>query len=384
MKKVLFVVDEKKMGGVSILLSDILNSINIKKYDIDVLVLHNNGDYLSNLPKSVNILYGTSFFNTVDYTIGEVIRSKSISKIYSKIRLVYLMKTKRIGKRIAKERKKILNKKYDVEVAFKDGFCALFTAYGDSIRKYHWLHVDYEKYDCTSKYTSLFQEIFPKFDKIIGISNHVIEKFKEKYSVSMTDVIYNIIDGEKILKKSLEEKVNFDKSKLNLVAVGRIHKVKGYDRLIDVINKLNNENKINDVVLRIIGDGPEFSNIKNKIKENHLEDKVLLLGKMNNPYPYVKESDLFIMCSHNEGFGNVIIESFVLGVPVLSLEIASIKEIMTDSYGMIYSNSFEGLYNGIRDVLDNHEELDKYKNNLKNYHYDTKKIINQIESLLDE
>ena len=384
MKKVLFVVDEKKMGGVSILLSDILNSINIKKYDIDVLVLHNNGDYLSNLPKSVNILYGTSFFNTVDYTIGEVIRSKSISKIYSKIRLVYLMKTKRIGKRIAKERKKILNKKYDVEVAFKDGFCALFTAYGDSIRKYHWLHVDYEKYDCTSKYTSLFQEIFPKFDKIIGISNHVIEKFKEKYSVSMTDVIYNIIDGEKIRKKSLEEKVNFDKSKLNLVAVGRIHKVKGYDRLIDVINKLNNENKINDVVLRIIGDGPEFSNIKNKIKENHLEDKVLLLGKMNNPYPYVKESDLFIMCSHNEGFGNVIIESFVLGVPVLSLEIASIKEIMTDSYGMIYSNSFEGLYNGIRDVLDNHEELDKYKNNLKKYHYDTKKIINQIESLLDE
>ena len=57
MKNILFVVDEKKMGGVSVLLTDILKNINLKKYNIDVMVLHNNGDYLDDLPKSVNIIF---------------------------------------------------------------------------------------------------------------------------------------------------------------------------------------------------------------------------------------------------------------------------------------------------------------------------------------
>ena len=106
-KNILFVVDEKRMGGVSVLLEDILNNINIKKYNIDIAILHNAGDYLNNLPKSINIIYGTSFFNTVDLTLKQAINSKSIKIIYSKLRLILLMKTKLIKNRIIKERKKM-------------------------------------------------------------------------------------------------------------------------------------------------------------------------------------------------------------------------------------------------------------------------------------
>ena len=106
MKKVLFVVDEKRMGGVSILLRDILRFINIKKYEIDVMVLDNNGDYLDDLDKSINIIYGTPFFSAVDYTLKEVIKSKNIKLIFHKLELIFLMKTKLIGKKIVKERKK--------------------------------------------------------------------------------------------------------------------------------------------------------------------------------------------------------------------------------------------------------------------------------------
>ena len=65
MKNVLFVVDEKKMGGVSVLLEDILKNINTKKYNIDIMVLHNSGNYLNDLPKEINIIYGTPFFDVV-------------------------------------------------------------------------------------------------------------------------------------------------------------------------------------------------------------------------------------------------------------------------------------------------------------------------------
>lgn len=383
-KKVLFVVDERQMGGVSILLHDIIYNINIKKYDIDIAILHDVGDYLKDLPKDINFIYGTSFFNTVDLTLKEAIKTKNIKTIYSKLRLIILMKTKLIGRRIAKERKKMFTKKYDVEVAFKDGFTAIFTAYGDSHKKYHWLHTDYTMYDCTANYKNLFVSAFSKFDKIIGISDSVLKRFCEKYNVHKTDIIFNIIDKEKIISKSKLEKIKYDNNKLNLVSVGRFHNMKGYDRLVDVLHSLDIDGKLDNVIVRLIGDGPDYNLVKDKIKEYNLEKKVLLLGKKTNPFPYVAASDCFLMCSRYEPFGLVILESLILGVPVLSMNVASIKEIMNEEYGMIFDNSCDGLYNGLLKIINDREILNKLKANLKKYNYDITNILKQIEGLLDE
>lgn len=382
-KNVLFVVDEKQMGGVSVLLSDIMKKINLSKYSIDIMVLHNNGEYLDDLPKEVNLIYGTSFFENIDYTLKEVLKSKSVKRIINKLYTIFLMKTKLIGNKIKKERKKCINKKYDVEIAFKDGFCAIFTAYGDSTKKYHWLHTDYSMYDCTANYKRLFNEVFLFFDKIIGISNSVLERFKEKYNIDKTDVIFNIINEEEIKEKANKEQIKYQE-KINLISVGRIHNMKGYDRLISVMNKLNMNKQLDNVTLRIIGDGPDFELVKNLVNKYNLNDKVLLMGRMRNPFPYVKSSDAFLMCSRYEPFGLVVLESMILGVPVISTDVASIKEIMDEKYGMIVENSEDGLYKGIREIIKNKKRFDLYKNNLKDYSYPIDKIIKQIEDLIEE
>ena len=383
-KNVLFVVDERQMGGVSVLLNDILWNINIKKYNIDIAILHNAGDYLKKLPKQVNIIYGTSFFNTVDLTLKEALKLRKLNIIYNKLHLIFLMKTKLIGRKIIKERKKMFTKTYDVEVAFKDGFTAIFTAYGTSIKKYHWLHTDYAMYDCTANYKPLFNEVLSKFDKIIGISKSVLTRFCEKYNIKKTDVIYNIIDKEKIIFKSKLEKITYDSNKLNLISVGRFHNMKGYDRLIDVLHFLDNDGKLDNTTVRLIGSGPDDELIKNKIDEYNLKDKVILLGRKENPFPYVLSSDCFLMCSRYEPFGLVILESLILGIPVLSTKVASIDEIMKEDYGMIVDNSESGLYDGLSKIIKNKNILTKYKNNLKKYNYDITNIIKQIEGLLDE
>lgn len=383
-KNILFVVDEKKMGGVSVLLSDIINKLNLNKYDIDIMVLHNNGNYLDDLPKNVNLIYGTKFFDVVDYTLKETLKSKNIKKILKKLYLIFLMRTKLIAKKIIKERKKCIHKKYDVEIAFKDGFCAIFTAYGDSVKKYHWLHTDYSMYDCTSNYHSLFEEVFLKFDKIIGISKAVIKKFNEKYNITKTDVIYNLINEEKIKKRSEEFQVKNNKESLNFISIGRFHEMKGYDRLINVFSRLNKENLLNKVTLRLVGDGPDFNLVKQLINNNNLNDFVTLEGLKKNPFPYVKSSDIFLMCSRYEPFGLVILESMILGVPVLSTSVASINEIMNKKYGIIVENSEEGLYNGIKEIIKDKKVLNKYKKNLKEYKYPINNIISKIELLLDK
>lgn len=385
-RNILFVVDEKRMGGVSVLFETIISLMDISNYNIDLLVLHNNGEMFKNLPSSINIIYGSSYFEAIDYTMKEIIKKKSLKLLLKKIKVVLDMKTGYIENVIKKERKKILTKKYDVEIAFKDGFTALFTAFGDSKRKIHWLHYEYKKTNPNGKYDKLFKRILPTFDKIVAVSDNVKKCFNDIYHLDdKVIVIYNVVNGEKIIELSKEESnVLLDSNELNLVSVGRLHEMKGYDRLIDTIYKLKSDGIFDNVKLRIYGDGPLFESLNQKISDLKLTNDIFLMGSVMNPYKYIKNSDLFILSSIYEPFGLVIVESLTLGVPVLAtLNSATDKLISNDYNGLIVENSLDGLYSGLKKIIENKEILKKYKNNLTNYFYDNNEQLNKIKQILD-
>lgn len=385
-RNILFVVDEKRMGGVSVLFETIISLMDISNYNIDLLVLHNNGEMFKNLPSSINIIYGSSYFEAIDYTMKEIIKKKSIKLLLKKIKVVLDMKTGHIENVIKKERKKILTKKYDVEIAFKDGFTALFTAFGDSKRKIHWLHYEYKKTNPNGKYDKLFKRILPTFDKIVAVSDNVKKCFNDIYHLDdKVIVIYNVVNGEKIIELSKEESnVLLNSNELNLVSVGRLHEMKGYDRLIDTIYKLKSDGIFDNVKLRIYGDGPLFETLNQKISDLELTNDIFLMGSVMNPYKYIKNSDLFILSSIYEPFGLVIVESLTLGVPVLAtLNSATDKLISNDYNGLIVENSLDGLYSGLKKIIENKEILKKYKNNLTDYFYDNNEQLNKIKQILD-
>ena len=384
MKKILFVVDDRKMGGVSILLEDILNKLNLNKFNIDLLILKNEGELLSKIPSKVNIIYGDKFFNTINYSLSSAIKDKKIKKIIDKVLLVFYMKTPLIKYIIKSKRKKILKKQYDTEIAFKDGFCGLFVGYGDSKRKVQWLHADYSKHDDIENYKNKFKKLYKNFDRIVGISKPVAQYFNEKYGCQeKTICIYNLVNTQKIIEKSNEFEIKKNSKKINFISVGRFHRMKGYLRLINVINKLNLNNCFNNCHLTLVGDGPEYLEAINLVKEYKLEDKITLTGSKKNPFPYVKNSDCFIMSSVYEPFGLTVIEALTLKVPVLATEVATIKEMLLENYGLIIENSEQGLYDGLKSIIEDKSKIKNYKKNLRNYKYDTTKIINQIEALLE-
>ena len=383
-KSLLIVVDERKMGGVSILLEDMIKLGVFNNFDTDILVLHNNGTMLNNVSDKVNVIYGTSYFDGVDITIKEALKSKNIKLILSKVRLVFDMKTGFIKNKIKKERKKILNKKYDIEIAFKDGFTALFTIFGDSIAKIHWLHYEYGNCNPNQKYDKLFKQIIPKFDKIIAVSEGVKNAFLKIYNVDGVSIIPNIIDAEKIISKSKEKPITeYKNDKINIVLVGRIHEVKGYDRFLSVLSKLKKENLMNDLNINVIGDGPEFENIVNLNKEFDLN--VNFFGQVDNPYKEIKNSDLFILPSKFEAFGLVVLESMILHVPVLATKTAATESLIDDGYnGMIVENSAEGIYNCLKYLIQNRNKIQEFKDNLADYCYNPSNPINNIINTLEE
>ena len=373
------------MGGVSVLLETILSKIDKKKFQIDVLILHNNGEMLKNLDSNINVIHGTPYFGAVDYPISDIVKKKNILLLIRKLRVVFGMKTGLIKRKIKKERKKILKNHYDVEVAFKDGFTALFTAYGDSKKKIHWLHYEYEKTNPNGKYPKLFMDALPRFDKIVAVSKRVMDCFNKIYHQDdKTIVINNIVDSEKIREKSNEiilEKN--DSKKINFISVGRLSKEKGYDRLIEAISRL--KNRLSNCCFKIYGSGNELENLEALVKSYKLENIVLFKGQTFNPYPFIKDSDVFILSSFYEAFGLVIIESMSLGVPVIATANSATSELIKNDFnGLVVDNSVDWLYTGIKEIIEHPEKIEMMKKNLIRYSYPTLEIINKIENLLEE
>lgn len=387
MKKILFVVDERRMGGISILLESILSKLDKKKFKTDVLVLHNNGEMLENLDSDIRVFYGTPYFDAIDYTIKDIIKKKSLSLFIKKFRVVFDMKTGRIKSRIKKERAKILDTEYDVEIAFKDGFTALFTGCGESKRKIHWLHYEYQKLNPNRKYQRVFEEIFPNFALFIAVSENVKKQFNEIYHFTKkTIVIPNLIDPKKIKEKALEACLEEKKQgeKLKLISVGRLHFQKGYDRLLEATKRLKEEGLFQNVEINIYGDGPERETLFRLQKEYQLENEVKFKGQVMNPYPYVKDSDMFLLSSTDEAFGLVIVEAMTLQVPVLATSNAATKELILDhENGMIVENSTDGIYQGLKEVLQNPTMIASMKKQLKKYEYPVSDIVQQIERALE-
>lgn len=374
MKKILFVVDDNRMGGVSILLEDIFKLIDLYNKNVSLLILNKDGDRLNNISKNINVIYGTSFFKIVNIPLKEV---KNIKQLFNKLYLVLLMKTGLIKYKIKKERKKILKDNYDIEISFKYGFTTLFTYYGNSKSKINWVQNDVTNDDPAYKYRSLFKKVLPLFNYNVVLSKGLEKSFNSIYNTNNTIVINNLVDINKI--NDLSIKSNYTKKdNINFISIGRLSKTKGFDNLIECFKRLKDENILGNTSLFIIGDGEERSNLKTLVNDYNLNNNIYLLGAMDNPYTLLKEADMFILSSVCEGYGLVVVESLLLKTPVLSTKTVSIEEILDDRYGIITDD----LYESIKYIIQNRDVIDEKRSNLVSYSYDNDGIINKIENIL--
>lgn len=359
-KKILIRIGSLRHGGAEKVLVTFLKNLPKDKYEIDLLLNLYSGKYLSEVPSWINILYLNK---------GEMITTNRIQDIPRKIyRVIYQNGLKKFPKLLYNG--KLNGKKYDIEFAAIHGMRdeILNSPLKDS-KKIVWIHNDLSE---IKGYTNEEIRKFFDFDSIMVISEKIKTTFlnlaQNETEKQKVEKIYNPLDTEEILDKAEKPVVNynFNTTSPTFISVGTVFPQKGFDRLLKVHKRLLDEGFRHQIL--IVGDGYDFENIKKLKSELDIDDTATMLGFTDNPYPYFKHSDFYILSSRYEGFPTVLFEAITLKKKIIATEVSGVKEMLNDGeIGLIVENSEEGIYSGMRKALENPEYFNTYSESLKDY-----------------
>lgn len=378
-KKILIRIGSLRHGGAEKVLVTFLKNLPKDIYEIDLLLNLYSGKYLSEVPDWVNIIYLNK---------GEMITTNRLQDIPEKAARVIFQK-------VLKEFPDLLytlilkDKKYDIEFAAIHGMRdEILHSTNHSSKKIVWIHNDLSQ---VKEYTDEEIRKFFGFDSIMVISKKIEQLFhdlaRNETEKQKIVKIYNPLDTEEILSKAQQPVINyeFDEKTPTFISVGTVFPQKGFDRLLKVHKKLLDEGFKHKIL--IVGDGYDFENIKQLKTELGVDETATMLGFTDNPYPYFKNSDFYILSSRYEGFPTVLFEAITLKKKIIATEVSGVNEMLSNGeLGLIVENSEEGIYLGMKKALTDPEFFSVFTEKLENYTmpFNLDHSVARIVSVLDE
>lgn len=367
MKKVLFLINSLEGGGAEKVLTTLTNNL-CENYDITIMTIYNEGLYIKQLNDRINY--------------KSIIKKPTLNKKRIMFRLLKYLPAKLLHKIFIKDH-------YDIEVGFLEGICTkIVSAADNSTKKIGWIHLNLElikkkNWEFINK--NLAKKCYDSLNHIICVSEDVKQSYINRIgSNNEALVIYNPIDAEDIINKSKSPIVEINNDKFTISAIGRLVPQKGFDRLIAAIVNLKNEGY--NFRLWIIGEGHLRDSLQKQITDNSVEEFITLIGFKENVYPYLASSDLYICSSRNEGYSLTVAEALVLGIPVISTNCSGPIELLDGGkYGKLVENSTDGIYSGIKSVLDNQKLLKdmQLKAQERGSTFNLEKTIKDVKELFD-
>ena len=382
MKKIVILMRAFECGGTETALLTMLKYLDYSKYQVKIYCLLKQGPLLEKIPKhieveeisfkhrSFNYSADVQYHKLTSATIGISKIEKRFFKLYAKKNPYYFD----INLNFLKKG----SIKCDILLDFF-GYGSFLTAYGAkkivAKKKATWIHDERMTWlSRTSKYLEWY-------DKVFCVSKAVKDKFDQTYPEysDKSEVFYNLLDVEMIRQKSYENNLKIKKEKIWLVTVGRLAIQKGYDIATKTAAILKNRGY--DFEWLALGDGAERELVEKWIRENKVRDCFKLLGRVENPYPYIKNADLYIQTSHNEGYGLAIAEAKILGKVVISTDLNCVREqINNGENGFLVEKDPYKLAEAIQKCLDDRKIIDRIEENLANENFD---YIEQLSHIYD-
>lgn len=371
------------VGGVEKSFLSLLSSIPKDKYTVTLLLLEKKGGFLKLVPDWVKVEEVTWFqelkpiiMQAPQKTVINYLKSGRLIKAPLFVCTYFI--SKKLNDRYIYY--KPLFKKipmhptsFDVAIAYQGPTEVIDYYVANKVKaknKTTWIHFDVEKHHINKK---LYTKLHNQFDNVYAVSGEAKQKLMKflPYYKDKPKVFPNIIQNNVIQEMSMEQ-VNFDKNYkgIKIVTVGRLSKEKGQDMAIQVLSKLKQDGY--KVRWYCVGEGRARSDYEKLIKEYQLEGSFILLGSKMNPYPYIKNADIYVQPSRHEGFCLTLAEAKCLYKPIVTTNFTGAKEQIRDRFnGLIVKRSIDELYESIKYLIETPEEREKFCNNLIDNMMDT-------------
>jgi len=384
MKRILIFNDGLGLGGTEKLLVSLLNHLVEKGWSVTLLLPR---------PSEKNVLLKD---------ISTLITVKYLSKNDSSHFRIKLEENLLIFfPSLFASLKNVKSSDFDRIICFKESVYARLFSKMDK-PKLLWIHniLYRRKYEIHSfkerlsvwlnkKQLNVSQRSYEKFDKVICVS----ESCKRAYLDVLYDgaspqqyiqVLFNAIDLSQVISKSKETIAPLPQGMINFILVTRLSPEKRTDRLINAAQRLNEE--CYDYHAYILGEGLDSEEMKTIISERNLSDKITLMGRVDNPYPYMLQSNWLLCVSERESFSLTLLEAMALHTPVITTDCGGPADIIErGKYGILVENSSNGVYKGMKMVLDDPTLSVKYGADLEKAikRFDYQQWLLEIDSLLN-
>lgn len=364
------------IGGTEKALINMLHELQKEKYKVTVLLLEKYGGFLNQIPDWVEVKYLDEYKNLKKYINEPPIKSVKellIKKEYINAFNFFLSYCiSKLKDDISYHYKYLLTdvsdleEEYDVAIAYAGPMDFITYFIANKIRakkRVQWIHFDISKIGFNKRFA---EKMYSKFDKIFVVSeegknklNRLIPSLSDK-----TEVFFNIISSTFIKDMAEnEEGFNDNYNGIRILTVGRLSREKGQDITISVLEKFIKQGY--EVRWYCIGEGNMRKELEDMIKNKNLQDNYILLGSKRNPYPFMKECDIYVQSSRHEGYCLTLAEARCFNNPIITTNFTGANEqIRNEKTGLIVNFNQDEMYTAIKRIIKDRELRDYIGNNL--------------------
>lgn len=397
MKKRIFIaMHYLEIGGAETSLIGLLHSFDYSKYDVDLFLYAHRGELMKFIPQEVHLLPEIKKYALLEMPIIDVIKQGSIdialARLWGKYKYARYARKNKVseGSGIFQYIQDAVMPflpslegygTYDLAISFLTPH-RIVSEKVKAKKKIAWIHTDYSTIQVDAQKEL---PIWQSYDYIASISEDVTEVFLSVFPTLKDKIILieNILAKDIINTRANEVNISFpkDNNRINFLSIGRYAYPKNFDNVPDICKRIRDLGY--NIYWYIIGYGGGEALIKQKIREAGMHDYVILLGKMENPYPYIKACDFYIQPSRYEGKSVTVREAQMLEKPVIITNYpTSLSQISNGKDGFIVPLDNELCAKGIVEIFDKVQDVTQCVQYLKRNDFSNTKEIAKIERLI--
>lgn len=390
-----------EIGGAETALVGLLNALDPARVDVDLFLYDHRGEMMQFIPEWVNLLPQIPKYSVLERPIVELVKRGFWGIAAARLWAKWLSQKayKRSGStlennggldKMSKCTTPLLPKinqsvTYDLAISFLTPH-RIVAEKVKAKKKIAWIHTDYTRVWVDAEDE---MKVWQKYDYVASISGDVTNTFLQVFPSLAPKIveIENILSPSFVRKRAELQDVDKEirhEGAFTLLSVGRFSDAKNYDNVPDICKRLINNTKLN-IKWYIIGYGGDEALIRQKNKEAGMEEHVILLGKRSNPYPYIKNCDIYVQPSRYEGKSVTVREAQMLCKPVVVTNYPTApSQIRSGIDGVIVPMDNEGCAHGLAEVICDKSLQERIIAHLKTHDYGNESEVEKIYTLINE